>query len=48
MLAAIVFLLPMMLAGVERPFGSLVSFFVPYFFFLIYETVSVVKLINAK
>lgn len=48
MLAAIIFLLPMMLAEVEAPFGSLVSFFVPYFFFLIFETIYVVKLINSK
>lgn len=48
MLAAILFLLPMMLAEVEAPFASLISFFVPYFFFLIFETIYVVKLINSK
>ncbi|MDT0685488.1 hypothetical protein [Autumnicola psychrophila] len=48
MLAAILFLLPMMLAEVEAPFSSLISFFVPYFVFLILETIYVVKLINSK
>ncbi|MDT0689639.1 hypothetical protein RM549_07570 [Salegentibacter sp. F188] len=48
MLAAIIFLLPMMLAEVEAIFGSLISFFLPYFFFLILETIYVVKLINSK
>ncbi|MDT0647208.1 hypothetical protein RM545_10955 [Zunongwangia sp. F260] len=48
MLAAIIFLLPMMLAEVEAIFGSLISFFISYFFFLIFETIYVVKLINSK
>ncbi|MBT8296236.1 MAG: hypothetical protein KJP01_05470 [Gramella sp.] len=48
MLAAVLFLLPMMLNDVANPFQDLMAFFIPYFLFLIFETVSVVKLINTK
>lgn len=48
MLAAVLFLLPMMLNDVAHPFQDLIAFFIPYFLFLIFETVSVVKLINTK
>lgn len=47
MLASILFLLPLMLNETEGVFFNLISFFVPYFLFLIFETVSAVKIINA-
>ncbi|TRO67349.1 hypothetical protein [Christiangramia sabulilitoris] len=48
MLAAVLFLLPMMLNDVARPFLDLMAFFIPYFLFLIFETFYAVKLINTK
>ncbi|TBW27762.1 hypothetical protein [Gramella sp. KN1008] len=48
MLAAVLFLLPMMLSDVANPFHDMIAFFVPYFLFLIFETVYAVKLINIK
>lgn len=46
MLAAIVFLLPMLITDMENHFANVLSFFVPYFLYLIFETTFVVKLIN--
>ena len=48
MLAAVLFLLPMMLNGTLNPFQSLIAFFIPYFIFLVFETIYAVKLINLK
>jgi len=48
MLAAVLFLLPMMLNDVPNPFQDLILFFIPYFLFLIFETIYAVKLINTK
>ena len=48
MLAAVLFLLPMMLNDVPHPFQDLMAFFIPYFFFLFFETIYAVKLINSK
>lgn len=48
MLAAIIFLLPMLLDQTGNAFGDLLSFFVPYFLYLIFETFYAVRLINAK
>lgn len=48
MLAAVLFLLPMMLNGTANPFQSLIAFFIPYFIFLVFETIYAVKLINLK
>lgn len=48
MLAAIIFLLPMLLNRTGNAFGDLLSFFIPYFIFLVFETFHAVKLINAK
>ena len=48
MLAAVLFLLPMMLSDVEQPFRVLMAFFIPYFLYLIFETIYAVKLINTK
>lgn len=48
MLAAIIFLLPLMLSGTSEVFFNIMAFFIPYFLFLIFETISAVRLINFK
>ena len=48
MLAAVLFLLPMMLNNSDNPFVNLLSFFIPYFMYLVFETIYAVKLINIK
>lgn len=48
MLAAVIFLLPMMLNNSDYAFVNLLSFFIPYFLFLFFETFYAVKLINTK
>lgn len=48
MLAAVLFLLPMMLEDVPNPFQDIITFFIPYFLFLIFETIYAVRLINNK
>lgn len=48
MLAAVLFLLPVMLNDVANPFLDIIAFFIPYFLFLIFETIYAVKLINIK
>lgn len=48
MVAAIVFLLPMLLNYTGNAFANLMAFFIPYFLFLIFETFYAVKLINYK
>ncbi|MCG9971387.1 hypothetical protein [Christiangramia crocea] len=48
MLAAVLFLLPMMLSDTQNPFQDMIAFFVPYFLFLIFETIYAVRLINIK
>jgi hypothetical protein len=48
MLAAVLFLLPIMLNSSANPFESILSFFIPYFLYLIFETFYAVKLINSK
>lgn len=48
MLAAVIFLLPLMLSGTASMLTNIMSFFVPYFLFLIYETISAVKIINSN
>lgn len=48
MLAAIIFLLPMLLNRTGNAFGDILSFFIPYFLYLIFETFYAVRLINAK
>lgn len=48
MLAAILFLLPMLLQKTGDAFINLISFFIPYFMFLFFETFYAVKLINSK
>lgn len=48
MVAAIVFLLPMLLNYTGNAFANLLAFFIPYFLFLIFETYYAVRLINSK
>ncbi len=48
MLAAVLFLLPMLLDKPANLFFNIISFFIPYFLYLIFETVYAVKLINSK
>ncbi|MDT0642149.1 hypothetical protein RM553_04820 [Zunongwangia sp. F363] len=48
MFAAVLFLLPMLLAKVAHPFANVLAFFIPYFLFLIFETFFAVRLINSK
>lgn len=48
MMAAVIFLLPLLLNNTGHSFTNLLSFFIPYFLFLIFETFYAVKLINVK
>lgn len=48
MLTAVGFLLPLLLANVTEPFLNILFFFIPYFLFLIFETVFAVRLLNEK
>lgn len=48
MVAAVFFLLPMLLSDGPSKFAEVVAFFIPYFLFLIFETFFVVKIINQK
>lgn len=48
MLAAILFLLPGFLSDDKPDFENILNFFVPYFLFLIFEAIQVIKLINPK
>ncbi|MBZ9630887.1 hypothetical protein LB465_08855 [Salegentibacter sp. LM13S] len=46
MFAAVIFLLPLILRGVNAVFANILAFFIPYFLFLVFETLYAVKLIN--
>ena len=46
MVAAIIFLLPLVLSETNQVFANILAFFVPYFLFLVFETLYAVKLIN--
>lgn len=46
MLAAVIFLLPLVLSEINAVFVNILAFFIPYFLFLIFETLYAVKLIN--
>lgn len=46
MLAAVIFLLPLVLSGVNAVFANILAFFIPYFLYLVFETLYAVKLIN--
>lgn len=48
MLAAVLFLLPGFLSEDKPSFMNILNFFVPYFLFLIFEAIQVIKLINPK
>lgn len=48
MLAAILFLLPGLLSENKPNFVNILNFFIPYFLFLIFEAIQVIKLINTK
>lgn len=48
MMAAVIFLLPVLLTNTGYAFTNLLSFFIPYFLFLVFETFYAVKLINVK
>jgi hypothetical protein len=48
MLAAVIFLLPLVLNEVNDVFINILAFFIPYFLFLIFETLYAVKLINKE
>lgn len=45
-LAALIFLLPLLLGDSQNKFADLMAFFIPYFLFLIFETLFVVRKIN--
>jgi|SRR5690554_1261185 len=47
-LAALIFLLPLLLGDSPNKFVDLMTFFIPYFLFLIFETLFVVRKINEK
>lgn len=46
MVAAVIFLLPLVLSEVNAVFVNILAFFIPYFLFLVFETLYAVKLIN--
>lgn len=46
MVAAVIFLLPLVLSEVNAVFVNILAFFIPYFLYLIFETLYAVKLIN--
>jgi hypothetical protein len=48
MLAAILFLLPRFLSDDKPSFTNILNFFIPYFVFLIFEAIQVIKLINQE
>lgn len=46
MMAAVVFLIPLIKAGVKDPIIDISTFFIPYFLFLFFETYFGIRLIN--
>ena len=48
MMAAVIFLLPVLINNTGYAFTNILSFFIPYFLFLVFETFYAVKLINVK
>ncbi|WP_037318408.1 hypothetical protein [Salegentibacter sp. Hel_I_6] len=46
MVAAVIFLLPLVLSDVNAVFANILAFFIPYFLYLVFETLYAVKLIN--
>jgi uncharacterized membrane protein YcgQ (UPF0703/DUF1980 family) len=48
MFAAVVFLLPLIQSGVENPVPDVLNFFIPYFLYLLFETIFAIRLLNGK
>ncbi len=48
MMAAVVFLIPLIKAKVADPVPDIGAFFIPYFLFLFFETIFAIKIINSK
>lgn len=46
MMAAVVFLIPFIKSGAANPIVDVSAFFIPYFLFLLFETVFTIRLIN--
>ncbi|TPG44646.1 hypothetical protein EAH81_04025 [Flavobacterium pectinovorum] len=46
MMAAILFLIPLIKAHVKNPIVDISTFFIPYFLFLLFETYFTIRLIN--
>jgi hypothetical protein len=46
MMAAILFLIPLIKAHVKSPIVDISAFFIPYFLFLLFETYFTIRLIN--
>ncbi|WP_235498558.1 hypothetical protein [Flavobacterium sp. Leaf359] len=48
MMAAVVFLIPLIKADVNDPIIDVTAFFIPYFLFLFFETFFAIRLINNR
>lgn len=48
MLAALIFLLPMLLSDIASAFTNVLAFFIPYFLFLVLETIYAVRLLTSS
>ena len=48
MLAAVVFLIPLLRSDVISKIGDVALFFIPYFFYLFFETFFAIRLINKR
>lgn len=48
MFAAVLFLLPMLLSDAPNRLANILSFFIPYFLYLAFETLLAVRLINSR
>lgn len=48
MMAAVVFLVPLIQADVNHPITDVAAFFIPYFLFLFFETIFAIRLINNR
>ena len=48
MMAAVIFLIPLIKAKVANPVPDIAAFFIPYFLLLFFTTIFAVKMINSK
>lgn len=48
MMAAVVFLVPLIQSDVKDPIIDVIAFFIPYFLFLFFETIFAIRLINNR